>query len=245
MSDIFTALIIDDERRARRDLRTLLSEYAEIDIVGEADNIATAVEMIKLLKPDVVFLDIQLPGETGFKLFELIDVDFQVIFVTAFDNYAIRAFEVNALDYLLKPVNPSRLNETIARITRNQDHLLASRDKHDKRLDKDDYVFVKEQGKANFIKVASIVIIHAQRDYTEISLDNGTKRLVLKPLIEWESILPEQLFIRVHRSIMINIQYVDRLESWFNNSYRVHLRSFSEPIITSRRYTTKLREKFD
>src|SRR5690348_6551473 len=109
MTKKITALIVDDEELARKDLARQLSRHGEIEIVGEADNIRTAAEMIENLAPDVVFLDIQMPGESGFNLFDLIEVDCQVVFVTAFDNFAIRAFEVNALDYILKPVDPERL----------------------------------------------------------------------------------------------------------------------------------------
>jgi two-component system, LytTR family, response regulator len=255
MTDIFRTLIVDDERRARRDLRSLLAQYAEIDIIGEAENITTAVAMIELLKPDLVFLDIQMPGEFGFKLFDHVAVNFHVVFVTAFDSYAIRAFEVNALDYLLKPVNPTRLAQTIARLSKAPAKLPAARDeeseprepdeKKEKKLTIDDYVFIKEQGNASFVKVAAIVLITALRDYTEVYLESGIKRIVPKPLIEWESTLPAQFFIRVHRSTMINIQFVEKLEDWFNNAYRIHLRTIAAPIISSRRYATKLREKFN
>ena len=107
------AILIDDERLARQELKSLLAAYPEIQIVGEANNVETAIESIKQLKPDVIFLDIQMPGKNGFELLEEISGVPEVVFVTAYDEYAIRAFEVNALDYLLKPVQSNRLAETV------------------------------------------------------------------------------------------------------------------------------------
>src|SRR5690242_15869295 len=106
-------VMVDDEEYARKDLRRLLKQHPEIEIVGEAEDITQAVNLISEMKPQVVFLDIQLSGESGFELFDHCQEQFKVIFVTAFDNFAVRAFEVNALDYLLKPVSPDRLAATI------------------------------------------------------------------------------------------------------------------------------------
>jgi two-component system LytT family response regulator len=111
-----TAIIVDDERLARSELRLLLADFTEISIVGEAKNLTEAVNLIRANKPDVVFLDIQLSNENGFDLLEKIEKDFKLIFVTAFDEFAIRAFEINAIDYLLKPVNPERLAKTLERL---------------------------------------------------------------------------------------------------------------------------------
>jgi two-component system LytT family response regulator len=116
MKNIFKAVIVDDERLARKELSLLLSEYPNIEIVGEAASVSKAQDLIAKLNPDLIFLDIQMPGESGFDLINTISTSAQIIFVTAFDEYAIRAFEINALDYLLKPVNPSRLKEAISRL---------------------------------------------------------------------------------------------------------------------------------
>ena len=113
---VLNSIIIDDERPARKELSFLLKDIPGVEVVGEADDIEKAIELIKQLKPDLVFLDIQLSGENGFDLLEKVCIDFKIVFVTAFDEYAIKAFDVNASDYLLKPVDPERLEKTIKRI---------------------------------------------------------------------------------------------------------------------------------
>src|SRR5438105_1598221 len=152
MRQQYRSLIVDDEWLARQDLRRLLSKHPEIEIIGEADSVENAAKMISELSPDVVFLDIQMPEESGFKLYDRVDVDFKIIFVTAFDNYAIRAFEVNALDYLLKPVNPTRLAQTIARLSEPK----SGKERTKSELKHDDYVFIKSQGRTRFVKISSI-----------------------------------------------------------------------------------------
>jgi two-component system LytT family response regulator len=116
MQQKLRALIVDDERLARKELRSMLSERPEIIVEGEAETVAEAAELIRAEEPDIVFLDVHMHGESGFDLLDKVDVTFKVIFVTAFDAYAIRAFEVNALDYLLKPVNPERLARAVERL---------------------------------------------------------------------------------------------------------------------------------
>src|ERR1044072_9233129 len=118
--DRFTAILVDDERLARKELRTMLAEHEIIDVIGDAETVAQAAALVQPRNPDVLFLDIQLPGETGFDLLEKITPPCKIIFVTAFDSYAIRAFEVNALDYLLKPINPARLAQAIERLTTHE-----------------------------------------------------------------------------------------------------------------------------
>ena len=116
MSKLYRAIVVDDERLARNDLRLLLNNHKNIEVLGEASNGQDALDMIKDLKPDLVFLDIQMPGMNGFDVLEHISSDVKVIFVTAFDEFALRAFEVNALDYLLKPVSDERLLQSIERL---------------------------------------------------------------------------------------------------------------------------------
>ncbi|MBI4851376.1 MAG: response regulator transcription factor [Acidobacteria bacterium] len=234
------AVIVDDEDLARQDLKNQLSNFPQIIVVGEANSVETAVEIINNIEPDVVFLDIQMPKESGFKLFEKIPVDFPVVFVTAFDNYAIRAFEVNALDYLLKPVNRNRLAQTITRLEKQEKPEFDNKLK----LDYQDFIFIKCQGRTGFVKISSIIYICAIGDYTEIHINKGEKKLVLKPLCEWEQNLPNKHFFRIHRSQIINIDYVDRVEPGFKSTYQIYLKNIVEPLSTSRKYSTELRKRF-
>jgi two-component system, LytTR family, response regulator len=240
MPNKFTAVLVDDERLARRELTSMLAEHEIIDIVGEAENVAQAVELVHAQKPDVLFLDIQLPGETGFDLLEKISASCKIIFVTAFDAYAIRAFEVNALDYLLKPINPARLAQAIERLA-SQDSATSSPLRP---LEYEDRLFIEVDERSRFLKVSDIVVISAMGDYSEIISRDGQKSLVLKPLKDWEERLPAKHFTRIHRSTIINVDYVERVESWFNRSYRIHIRQLAEPLIMSRRYATRFKTTF-
>ena len=234
-------IIVDDERLARNDLRSLLSEYETIEILGEADTVAKARQIIEDSDPDLIFLDIQMPGESGFDLLEQTDIAARVVFVTAFDKYAIRAFEVNAIDYLLKPVHPERLKNTIVRLEKNQPPQQKSR----KKLEYDDSLLLTINNHLKFLFLKSIVIIHAAGDYSELILKDGKKGLVQKSMSEWNDRLPEKHFCRIHRSSIINLDYIDHIEDWFKNSYRVHLKGIDTPIDMSRRYAVILKQKLE
>lgn len=234
------ALLVDDERLARRELRQMLGEHAHIRVSGEADSVESAIDMIHDLKPDVVFLDIQMPGKTGFDLLAEIDVTFKVIFVTAFDAYAIRAFEVNALDYLLKPINPDRLTRAIARLSASE----VAGEIPPRQLEYDDRLFLTVDERSILLKISAIVCITAAGDYSEIITSDGRKSFVLKSLREWEARLPEKFFSRIHRSTIINLECVERIEKWFNNAHQVYLRNIERPLVMSRRYGAKLKTRF-
>jgi len=238
--DRFTAILVDDERLARKELRSMLAEHEIIDVVGEAETVAQAAELVRAKKPDVVFLDIQLPGETGFDLLEKISPACRIIFVTAFDAYAIRAFEVNALDYLLKPINPARLAQAIERLMIHDSASVAPV----RALEYEDRLFIEVDEHSRFLKVSDIIVISAMGDYSQIFSCDGQKSLVLKPLKDWEERLPAKHFTRIHRSTIININYVERVESWFNRSYRIHIRQIPEPLVMSRRYAARFKTTF-
>lgn len=237
----YRSIIVDDERLARREMRGLLAEFAEIEVAGEAENLTQAVELIEREKPDVVFLDIQLSGENGFDLLEKTAPSFKLIFVTAFDAYAIRAFEVNALDYLLKPVNPERLAAAIDRLAEKEE----SAAQPDRRpLEFDDRIFLELGNRSLFLKISDISHIAAAGDYTEVFTADKRNFLIEKPLREWEERLPEKHFLRVHRQTIVNLEEVSHLEPWFNRTFQVRMKNFSEPLAVSRRYAVKLKNRF-
>ncbi|HET6975961.1 MAG TPA: LytTR family DNA-binding domain-containing protein [Pyrinomonadaceae bacterium] len=238
--DRFTAILVDDERLARKELRSMLAEHETIDVVGEAETVAQAAELVHTQNPDIIFLDIQLPGETGFDLVEKLPPDCRIIFVTAFDAYAIRAFEVNALDYLLKPINPARLAHAIERVATHT----AAPAPSVRALEYEDRLLIEVDERSRFLKVSDIVVISAMGDYSQILSNDGQKSLVLKSLKDWEERLPARHFTRIHRSTIINVEYVERLESWFNRSYRIHIRQLAEPLVMSRRYAARFKTTF-
>ncbi|HEY6404278.1 MAG TPA: LytTR family DNA-binding domain-containing protein [Blastocatellia bacterium] len=239
MNRPWKAVIVDDERLARAKLRAMLEHYPQISIAGEADSADAAIQLINEERPDILFLDIQMPGESGFDLVNRLERPVRIIFVTAFDEYAIRAFEINALDYLLKPVTQERLTRAVERLSHSQ----TPDESPNRRLEHDDFLFLTIDQNSRFLRVREIKYISAADVYSEIITADEQKTLVLKPLSEWEERLPEKYFARIHRSTIINIEFVERVEKWFNYSFQVHLRGVKEPLTMSRRYAAKLKDK--
>lgn len=236
------AVLVDDERLARRELRALLEEAHadQVSIVGEAATLAEAARLVQATDADVVFLDIQLGPELGIDLLPRLDPEVEVVFVTAHDEYTLRAFEVNALDYLLKPVVPARLAVTVNR-------LLAGQPMEPPReaVTLADRLFLRLGEERAFVRVRDIVAVEADGDGSTLLL---APRLVRKPcaksLREWEQRLPERHFVRIHRSTLVNLEYVERLEAWSHGSQLVYLRGLPEPVTMSRRYGARLRDRF-
>ena len=191
------ALIIDDERLARKELTNLLQEYPEIDIVGEAVNAEDALEKINSLKPDLLFLDIQMPEKTGFELLESLDNVPEVIFTTAYDEYALKAFDFNALDYLLKPIEPDRLKDALNKLfKRVQPEEVGETE--DKKLGPNDRVFVKDGDKCWFVKLENIRLFESDGNYIKIYFDNF-KPMIHKSLNALDERLDDRSFFRASR----------------------------------------------
>lgn len=239
MKKKISAIIIDDERLARKELASMLSDFSNITVVAEADDVPSAIEQIELHSPDVIFLDIQMPGESGFDLLNKIDKQLKVIFVTAYDEYAIKAFQINALDYLLKPINPERLKNSLERIESEEKEAKEFLES----INYDEHLLITINSKLKFIPVKSIVAISSAGDYSNLVFANGKKGLTLKTMKEWEKRLPTNHFSRIHRSNIINLNYVDHIEEWFNNSFKVYLNKSSLSLIMSRRYVANLKNK--
>lgn len=233
------AVIIDDERLARRGLEILLSSYSRISIVGQADSVRTGVRLLEGVEPDLVFLDVQMPDGSGFDVLDRVQGNWKIIFVTAYDAFAIRAFEVNALDYLLKPVNPERLAQALERIQGP-----GIRPWKEEPLEYDDYLFLTLDKQQRFLRISKIVSLKAAGDYSRITLTNGSGGLIHRSLSAWERRLPGKYFARIHRSMIVNLEQVERIEPWFRQSFRVFLRDKSPPVIMSRRYAARLKTRF-
>jgi two-component system, LytTR family, response regulator len=233
---MISAIIVDDERLARRELVRMLRLHPEITVAGEAASVDEAAALVRSVDPDVVFLDIQMPRRSGFELLEAADVRGRVVFVTAHDAHAIRAFEVNALDYLLKPVHPSRLAVAISRLLRAGEPPRAGAAS----LELDDHLFLTEGRAARFVRVRAIVCIRGAGDYTDVMLTDGKQLLSPRPLREWEARLPAQSFVRVHRTAIVNLEHVDRVER-ADEAFRVFLRGIAQPVPLSRRHAARLR----
>ena len=238
--NVIQAVIVDDERLAVKGMEMLLADYPNIHVTGTADGVDSAVELIHEKQPDLIFLDIQLQGETGFDLFERMDVDSKVIFVTAFDEYAIRAFEVNALDYLLKPVSHERFKEAVSRLFNRKERPLDNGQPYAF----NDMVSLNTGRSIKFIKAREIVCIHAAGDYSKVTIFDGSHELVYRTLKDWEKRLPAESFLRVHRSAIVNMAHIDRVEPTTSNRFEVFLHHATSPIIMSQRYSAQFRKAY-
>ncbi|CAM2064345.1 Response regulator transcription factor [Sulfidibacter corallicola] len=239
MTKPLRSIIVDDERLARSQLRRMLEQCPGNQVIGEAEDVQGAVAIIGDLRPDLVFLDIQLAGESGFSVLERIDPAIQVAFVTAYDAFAIRAFEVNALDYLLKPVRMARLKKTIRRIQTG-----ARPSKEGGALACEDHILAESGHRKHFLKVQHIVCIVAETPYARILTEDGQSVMILKSLADWEKRLPPKSFVRVHRSTIVNVAHIERIEKSANYSYQVFMKNLAEPLSMSRRYARQLKTLF-
>jgi two-component system, LytTR family, response regulator len=237
-----TALIIDDERLARIELRKLLQEHDDIEILDEAANVAEGLEKIDALNPDLIFLDIQMPEKTGFDLLHALDKAPRVIFTTAYDEFAIKAFEVNALDYLLKPIEPRRLADSIAKLQYE-----VQKDKQNAvgyvnrgPLTENDQVFVKDGERCWFVKLGEIRLFESVGNYAKVFFGTN-KPLILKSLNALEERLDDRMFFRANRKHIINLRWVEKIEPYFNGGLLVDLKG-GEKIEVSRRQTVKFKE---
>ena len=235
------AIIIDDERPARKELLFLLKDHPEITIVGEADNLKDAVALVQLKKPELVFLDIQLTGENGFDLLKKVCVDFKIIFVTAYDEFAIKAFDVNASDYLLKPVDPKRLKLALTRIFEEPYNNESSK----KKFNYNDSIFLKQNNcTARFVVINTICAITSVGNHSKILTLDGTSYIILKTLKQWEAELPDAFFIRIHRSTIVNLKSILKIDTSSKTRNQVFLRNIEEPFEVSRNCFKELKMAF-
>ncbi|MFH0761246.1 MAG: LytTR family DNA-binding domain-containing protein [Bacteroidota bacterium] len=237
----YRAIIVDDERLARVTLKDMLSEYPVIEIIGETASVEESIPMILDLNPDVLFLDIQLSDGTGFDLLNKINYSGKVVFVTAYDEFAVRAFEVNAIHYLLKPISHRHLGEAIERLETKESEKGTV---HFINFEYNDRLLITAGSSLNFIKISSIEAITAVGDYSLIRTDNGKEFLDSKTMSEWEQRLPENHFLRINRSAIINFDAIEKTEQKSSNLVLVTLKGFSEPIRVSRLYYKKLKLKY-
>lgn len=232
-------IIVDDERLARAELKKLLQDFPEIEVIAEASNVNEGIEKIDTLNPDLVFLDIQMPGKTGFDLLQEVDKAPYVIFTTAYDEFAIKAFEVNALDYLLKPIEPKRLADAVHKIKlaeEKTDPVLTNRDM----LAESDQVFVKDGEKCWFVKLSEIRLFESVGNYARVFFA-GNKPLILKSLNALEERLDPRVFFRANRKHIVNMRMIEKVEPYFNGGLLLELKG-GDKIEVSRRQTVKFKE---
>jgi two-component system LytT family response regulator len=232
-------VIVDDERLARRELRTLLEEAhgANVQIVGEAATLEEAARVISATDADLVFLDISMGRESGLDLVTRIDVEVAIVFVTAHDEHAVRAFELNALDYLLKPVEPARLARTIERLRPE-----STATDPVPRFSSADRLFLRLGGHRVFVPIHDLVALEAAGDHSLLHLRSGAEIARHgRSLRAWEKRLPERGFVRIHRSTIVNLAHVARVDEWSHGSSQVHMHGIATPFAMSRRHGARVR----
>jgi two-component system LytT family response regulator len=235
------AIIIDDERLARNELKKLLQVHPEIEIIEEAANVDDGIEKIESMNPELIFLDIQMPGKTGFDLLTEVEKAPKVIFTTAYDEYAIKAFEVNALDYLQKPIEPKRLSDAIQKLQMEIQKERAGMQQGNRGpLTEEDQVFVKDGERCWFVKLNEIRLFESVGNYAKVFFGNN-KPLILKSLNALEERLDDRVFFRANRKHIINLRWIEKIEPYFNGGLLVDLKG-GEKIEVSRRQTVKFKE---
>jgi two-component system LytT family response regulator len=236
------AIIVDDERLARNELKRLLENFPQIEVIAEAANTDEASALLETMQPDVLFLDIQMPGKTGFEWLESWDGYLpEVIFTTAFDEYALKAFEVNALDYVLKPVELTRLSESIQKLEKRLIQQIKSPETPSHVLGAMDQIFVKDGERCWFVRLERVRLCESMGNYVRLFFDDQ-KPLVLKSLNALEDRLDPKVFFRANRKHIINLNFIDKIEPWFSGGLQVTLSGKGEKIEISRRQSIRFKE---
>lgn len=243
----FKTIIIDDERLAREELKAILSDYTEVNIIDEAQNGDEGIEKIRELQPDLVFLDVSMPGMTGFEMLKKLDEIPHVIFVTAYDEFALKAFEVNALDYLLKPVDPERLSEAIEKLRAREEQEFESSNqlkstRKERLLSINDRVFIKDGEKCFFVQLSEVRMLESDGNYVKVYFEKN-RPLILRSLNSFEDRLDPEYFFRANRKFIINMEWIERVENWFNGGLQVELKT-GDKIEISRRQAIRFKEMF-
>ncbi|MEQ8243598.1 response regulator [Fulvivirga sp.] len=231
------ALVIDDSRLARNELKRLLKEFETIEVIGEAGDAIEAKEMIEEKKPDLIFLDIQMPGKNGFELLEDLEEVPEVIFTTAYDEYAIKAFDYNALDYLQKPIQKDRLLGAINKVAEKKEKVSA---RSEDRMTENHQVFVKDGEKCWFVQLSEVRLFEVDGNYTKLYFEDN-KPMIPRTLNYLETRLDPQTFFRANRQQIINLKWVERIEPWFSGSIKIYMKG-GHDVDVSRRQTQRFKE---
>lgn len=231
------ALIIDDTRIARQELRYLLSSHPQIEIIGEANNADEAFAFIKDHDPELLFLDIQMPGKDGFELLTMLDQVPQVIFTTAYDQYAIKAFEFNAIDYLQKPISKERLKLALQKVLQKK---IVNEDEIKQMLGEHNQVFVKDGEKCWFVYLKDIRLFEIMDNYTRIYFEKEAP-LIPKTLNYLEKRLDPKVFFRANRQQIINTRWIQKVEPWFSGTIKLILKN-GTVVEVSRRQSARFKE---
>lgn len=234
------AIIVEDSRLARNELKELLKNYSDIELIGEAENVDLGYELIQKTHPDVLFLDINMPEKDGFELLEMLDEVPITVFTTAFDEYAIKSFEYNALDYLLKPINEKRFAAAIEKV---KTKIEGKEDKSssNEKLKESSQIFIKDGEKCWLVKIGEISHFEIVGNYTRVFFQEN-KPMLYKSLNQIEEKLPIDIFFRVNRQQIINTNFIKNVVPWFNGKLKLTMKNGDE-IEVSRRQSYLFKDR--
>lgn len=234
--NVIKTIIVEDSRLARNELKELIKMHPELEVIGEAENVDIAYKMINELKPQLIFLDINMPEKDGFELLEMLDDVPVTVFTTAFDEYAIKSFEYNALDYLLKPINEKRFGDAVQKIkdkVNSNDNDEEQDNTPNHTLTEESQIFIKDGEKCWLVKVNEIVLFEIVGNYTRVYF-RDCKPLIYKSLNQIEERLPENTFFRANRQQIINLKYIKSVDNWFNGKLKATMQNGVEIEISRR-----------
>ncbi len=234
-------IIVEDSRLARNELKELVKQHPELEIIGEAENVDDAYNLITSLGPDLIFLDINMPGKDGFELLEMLDDVPITVFTTAFDEYAIKSFEYNTLDYLLKPISTKRFADAVDKVKAKMAAPAfpaptvhpEPEARHEAPLTENSQIFIKDGEKCWLVKLSEVQLFEIVGNYTRVYFADN-KPLIYKSLNQVEERLPHHIFFRANRQQVINLQYIKSVDNWFNGKLRALLQNGSEVEISRR-----------
>jgi two-component system LytT family response regulator len=240
-------MVVDDEPLARRRVRDLASRHDDVEVIGEAEDGVSAIREIAAARPDLVFLDVQMPGIDGFEVLENLDRVPLIIFTTAYEAYALRAFEVSAVDYLLKPVDEERFDEAVRRARGSlakepeawNERIAALLSRHERREQSLRRIVVKEEGRVSFVDVRDVDWFEAAGNYVNVHTNRAT-HLIRTTMAALESRLDHRAFVRIHRRTIVNVARIEELQVRFRGNYAVRLKT-GEELELSRAYKEQLR----
>ncbi len=239
-----STIIVEDSRLARNELKELIKNHPELEVIGEAENVDAAYTLINELKPQLIFLDINMPGKDGFELLEMLDEVPVTVFTTAFDEYAIKSFEYNALDYLLKPINEKRFGYAVQKIKEKviADYAPAGEENNlsTTLLTEESQIFIKDGEKCWLVKIGEVFLFEIVGNYTRVYFKD-CKPLIYKSLHQVEERLPSALFFRANRQQIINLKYIKTVDNWFNGKLKATMQNGDE-IEISRRQSSLFKE---
>jgi two-component system LytT family response regulator len=243
MKNIRTVLV-DDVEVMRITLKKVLAQFPHIEIIGEASAFDEARDVINRLQPDLVLLDIDLNGLTSIDLIGELNCVPKIIFITSHENFAVKAFELNAVDYIIKPISAKRISSAIEKITKPTEEITEVSLDNDETFQSDQIILLNFDNKMNFIKIKDINFIEAFGNYTKVNMSDGKLSITYNSIKNWDAKLPNDIFIQIHRSTIVNLINVQKIEKWTNDTGRLYLKGLSKPFEISRSHFFQIKKKY-